>query len=108
MIFREPSLQFLPVPLITGRLTMKIDFDAAILEVESRWGAGVAIYLGCESASIDRDSSKELDWGWVFRFVAGDNDSKRSECFVAFDKTTKKIAPVGTKGLEFAISLICD
>ena len=83
-----------------------MNLESAIFEVESRWALGAARYLGCDSASIG--ANEEYEWGWVFRFVPSNGDSKHSECLCAFNKTTKKIAPVGTKGLQFAISLISE
>lgn len=78
----------------------------AILEVESRWAPGAAYYLECEKASILRDAIEEYEWGWVFCFVPDCGKAKRSKFVCAFDKNTRKIAPVGTRGLPYAISKI--
>ncbi|MBI1249810.1 hypothetical protein GC197_18445 [bacterium] len=82
-----------------------IDVENAALDALERFGAGTAKYLKCDSVKLVDELTETYEWGWVFYFAPDGTSEPTSTktCAAAYEKATRKMVPVGTKGLRFAI-----
>ena len=81
------------------------EMEKASLDILRRLGPAMTKYLRCDSVKLIEERTTAYPWGWVFYFVdeSCKNPANSKRCVWAYEKETRKLAPVGTKGLEFAL-----